>query len=110
MANPGRWLALLLDGELQGVPYAEAYGRSLKAIRAFPNFWRLRGYRQACTHETLLGGSASEHTTQHRTTYTYTYTHTHNSVAGTAAELSGSAEIHHTHEMCRTFNLSEELI
>ena len=46
--NPGRWLALLLDGELQGVPYAEAYGRSLKAIRAFSNFWRLRGYRQAC--------------------------------------------------------------
>ena len=38
----------MLDGELQGVPYAEAYGRSLKAIRAFPNFWRLRGYRQAC--------------------------------------------------------------
>ena len=47
-AHPERWLALLLDGELQGVPYAEAYGRSLKAIRAFPNFWRLRGYRQAC--------------------------------------------------------------
>jgi hypothetical protein len=46
--HPERWLALLLDGELQGVPYAEAYGRSLKAIRAFPNFWRLRGYRQAC--------------------------------------------------------------
>jgi hypothetical protein len=47
-ANPERWLALLLDGDPQGVPYAEAYGRSLKAIRAFPNFWRLRGYRQAC--------------------------------------------------------------
>ena len=38
----------LLDGELKGVPYAEAYGSSLKAIRAFPNLWRLRGYRQAC--------------------------------------------------------------
>ena len=25
VANPERWLALLLDGELQGVPYAEAY-------------------------------------------------------------------------------------
>ena len=47
-ANPERWLALLLDGELQGVSYAEAYGRSLKTIRAFSNFWRLGGYRQAC--------------------------------------------------------------
>ena len=28
-AHPERWLALLLDGELQGVPYAEAYGRSV---------------------------------------------------------------------------------
>ena len=47
-ADPERLIALLLDGELQGVPYAGAYGCSLQAIRAFPNFWRLRGYRQAC--------------------------------------------------------------
>ena len=46
VANPERWLALLLDVELQGVSYVEAYGRSLKAIRACPYFWRLCGYRQ----------------------------------------------------------------
>ena len=34
--------------ENQGEQYAEAHGRSVKAIRDIPDFWRLRGYRQAC--------------------------------------------------------------
>ena len=38
--SPREWLALLLDGELQGVPFAEVYGRSLKAVRGFKGFWR----------------------------------------------------------------------
>jgi hypothetical protein len=59
-ANPEHCLALLLDGELQGVPYAEAYGRSLKAIRAFANCWRLRGYRQAC-YKVVLARAALRH-------------------------------------------------
>ena len=48
--NPQGWLALLLDGELEGVPMAEIYGRSLKAIRGFKGFWR-RGreeFRREC--------------------------------------------------------------
>ena len=49
--HPKRWLALLLDGEVEGVPFAEAYGRSVKAIRAFKGFWgQTRGakrYRRA---------------------------------------------------------------
>ena len=47
-AHPDRWLSLLLDGELDGVPYAEVYGRSVKAIRAFRGFWRDDLYRRQC--------------------------------------------------------------
>ena len=47
-AHPDRWLALLLDGELDGVPYAEGYGRSVKAIRGFRGFWRDDLYRRQC--------------------------------------------------------------
>jgi hypothetical protein len=31
------WL-LLLDGKLDGVPFAEAYGRHRRAIHVFPDF------------------------------------------------------------------------
>ena len=40
--NPERWAAVWLDGELEGVPYAEAYGRSTRAIRAFRDFERYK--------------------------------------------------------------------
>ena len=36
--HPERWVALWLDGELGGVPFAEAYGRDRRAIRAFGDF------------------------------------------------------------------------
>jgi hypothetical protein len=32
------WAAILLDGELDGVPFAEAYGRHRRAIHEFPDF------------------------------------------------------------------------
>lgn len=38
--NPGRWVAVWLDGELDGVPGAEAYGRSTRSIRGFRGFRR----------------------------------------------------------------------
>ncbi|MBM3273262.1 reverse transcriptase family protein [Candidatus Kaiserbacteria bacterium] len=48
--HPDRWMALLLDGELEGVPFSECYGRSTKAIRSFKGFWSASraGYRKAC--------------------------------------------------------------
>ena len=36
--NDGKWAAILLDGELDGVPFAEAYGRHRRAIHEFPDF------------------------------------------------------------------------
>ena len=43
--HPDRWVSLLLDGELAGVPFAEAYGRDRRAVRAFTNFrWNKAGY------------------------------------------------------------------
>jgi hypothetical protein len=46
--HPDRWLALILDGELNGLPFAEAYGRSVQAIRRFKGLWRSKVYRQRC--------------------------------------------------------------
>jgi hypothetical protein len=38
--HPDRWVALWLDGELEGLPYAEAYGRDRRAIHGFRDFQR----------------------------------------------------------------------
>ena len=35
---PKRWVALVLDGELDGVPYAEAFGRERRAVQRFRAF------------------------------------------------------------------------
>ena len=37
-ANDGKWTAILLDGELEGLPHAAAYGRHRRAIHEFPDF------------------------------------------------------------------------
>ena len=37
-ANDAKWAAIVLDGELDGLPLACAYGRHSRAIRAFPDF------------------------------------------------------------------------
>ncbi len=36
--NDGMLAAILLDGELDGVTFAEAYGRYRRAIHEFPDF------------------------------------------------------------------------
>jgi hypothetical protein len=48
IAHPRRWLALLLDGRLTGVPLAEVYGRSVKAVRIFRRFRLDERYRMGC--------------------------------------------------------------
>ena len=40
--HPDRWVTLWLDGELEGLPYSEAYGRDRRAIRKFRNFEQSR--------------------------------------------------------------------
>ncbi len=54
--RPERWVALWLDGEIEGVPFAEAYGRSTRSIRAFHGFEsNRRAYMVIITARTTLG-------------------------------------------------------
>jgi Reverse transcriptase (RNA-dependent DNA polymerase) len=53
--RPERWVALWLDGEIEGVPFAEAYGRSTRSIRAFHDFEpSRRAYMAIITARTTL--------------------------------------------------------
>ena len=50
-----RWVAIWLDGEIEGVPSAEAYGRSTRSIRAFRGFESdRRAYMAIITARTTL--------------------------------------------------------
>ena len=42
--HPDRWVTLWLDGELEGLPYSEAYGRDRRVIRKFRNFEQFKWF------------------------------------------------------------------
>ena len=58
---PKRWVALVLDGELDGVPYAEVFGRERRAVQRFRAFRTHRwAYLEALRRRASLRAAVRE--------------------------------------------------
>ena len=59
---PKRWVALVLDGELDGVPYAEAFGRERRVVQCFCAFrTHRRAYLEVLRRRASLRAAVREH-------------------------------------------------